>query len=236
MEIAEGTQSQETPGAGVMGGMESAAEKYVPQSEVNKVVGREKQEAYQRGRQEALADLQKTQSSSMNSEAPQGGQNAGMGGVQPLGQDDARRIYAEEFHKQNQLTQANQIVADFTKKLDAGKSKYPDIESTVASLNLAQNPHIVQWSHELGIDNIADVVHEFKENPSKYANLLTLSYAAPAAGKDALKKLSDSIKQNETATANAPSINEPLSQIKPSPIGTDTGKRTIRDLRKKYRA
>jgi hypothetical protein len=75
-------------------------------------------------------------------------------------------------------------------------------------------------------------MYELGRNPGKVASLTTLAYINPQLAKLEMKKLADSIKTNEQAS-EAPNVNEPLSQVKPSTVGKDNGSNTVSDLRRK---
>jgi hypothetical protein len=213
MDMAEGMQDQGIQTGTVPVNTDVVTEKMIPQSELNRIVGTQKAEAYERGRQEALATAQKSQS---------------MGGMQQVSPDEVRRLIAEEAQKQAQTAHVQRVVGSLTQKLEAGKAKYPDLQATVQSLNLASAPHIAEMFSEL--DNAVDVMKELGDNATKYGAVLALSYTSPHLAKQELIKLSNSIKRNQEAE-NSPSADEPLSRINPSITGTDSGSRTTRDYR-----
>ena len=98
------------------------------------------------------------------------------------------------------------------------------------SLELSTIPEVVQLANT--VDNTADVMYELGKNPHKVASLLTLTrYGNVKLAYAETKKLSDSIKQNQNALQQ-PVPPEPLSQLKPSNVGTDNGVLTVRELRK----
>ena len=85
------------------------------------------------------------------------------------------------------------------------------------------------------LDNSADVLYEFGKDRLKMAQLEQLSYMSP---KDAIvqaKRMAESIKDN--ASANRYRVpNAPLSQQRPSSVGTDSGGvLSMKDLKAKYR-
>jgi hypothetical protein len=219
-------QSQDVGSAGIAAVQSAqdvqAAEKLIPQSELNKIVGRVREEARQDGYARARAE--------MSAVEPQ--QSEQQQGYQSHSRENIEQLVAEKIKEQAQLEVAKKIAGDFTNKLLAAKEKYPDFEETVAQLNLPTIPQIVHWANSL--DNTADVMYDIAKNPAKFANILMLSNNAPLLAQRELQKLSSSIKKNEEAKSAAEnvSVGEPLSQLKPSVTGTDNGKPTIRDLRK----
>lgn len=221
MDQAEGMQTQGTvPSSTPQVPQDAAQEKVLKQSEVNELVGRIKHEAYQKGLREAQAQ----QPQSM----PQG---QSMGGMPQLTEEQVRQMIADEAHKQSQVAAAHNMLTSFAQKMQNGKSKYQDFDETVANLGDLRNiPHVIQLAEEAG--NTEDVMYELGKNPGKVATLTTLSYVNPQLAKLEMKKLSDSIKKNQEAQ-NIPDVSEPLSQIKPSTVGTDNGSLSIRDLKRK---
>lgn len=197
---------------------ENPQEKLLKQSEVNEIVGLVRKEAAERGRREALAELQKTQTVN---------EDQGSRGLD-LNDERIRKIVSEENEKAANQAVANKIAMDFTQKMLSAKSKYPDFEQVVSQLDLPRVPEIVHWTNSL--DNTADVMYDIAKNPSKFANILMLTQAAPHLAQAELQKLSSSIKKNQEAQAQA-QPKEPLSQIKASSAGTDNGKMTLQDYK-----
>lgn len=85
------------------------------------------------------------------------------------------------------------------------------------------------------IDNSHDVLYEMGKDRFKMSQLEQLAYMSP---KDAIvqaQRLSQSLKDNEAA-GKVRMPNEPLSQMRPSNTGTDTGAAmSVTDLRRKYK-
>lgn len=232
MDQAEGMQVQSNiaPMGTQSAIQDGQQEKVLKQSEVNELVGRIKHEAYQKG---LSAAQQASQQPPMQPQqmAPLGG---GMGGMPQVTEDHVRQMIADEAQKQTQLAAAHQTLSNFASQMNAGKGKYSDFDETVGHLgDLKMIPHVVEMAAQTGI--AGDVMYELGRNPGKVASLTTLAYINPHLAKTEMRKLADSIKSNEQAS-HAPSAQEPLSQVKASPVGTDNGVKTFRDLRKKYRA
>lgn len=203
------------------------AEKMVPQSKVNELVGRAKAEAAERARAEYSA--------------PQYGANTtpSMSGMQQT-PTDIERMVAEGIEKHTQQLQqqayqekqekeATDVVESFVSKIATAKEKYPDFEDKVAKLDLTKMPFLVPLANHM--ENTVDVMYELANNPLKAHSLHEFARGNPQGAMAAMQQLSASLKQNANALA-APRANQPLSQIQPSPTGTDNGVRTVSDLRK----
>lgn len=227
MDQAEGMQVQSIAPNGVPDQAQGVPEeKVLKQSEVDGLVGRLKQEAYEKGKRDALVH------NAQNVQPQQGGQT--MGGMPQITDDHVRQLIADEAQKQAHMAGVQQTLSNFVDQLKTGKDKYSDFDETVAKLgNFQKIPHIVKMATETGV--AGDVIYELGRNPGKVASLTTLAYIDPHLAEQEMKKLVDSIKMNEQANQE-PSAAEPLSQVKPSTVGTDNGQTTVRDLRKKYKA
>ncbi len=222
MDLAEGMQAQNTVPSGVaQAPQEAAQEKLLKQSEVNELVGRVRHDAYSKGLREAQGAPQQQSAPVANS----------LGGMPQVTEDQVRQMIAEDAQKQAQVAAVHNVLTNFSNQMSTGKSKYSDFDETVANLGDLKNlPHVVQLASESGI--AGDVMYELGKNPGKVATLTTLAYVNPQLAKFEMKKLVDSIKTNQESS-KAPEAAEPLSQVKPSAVGTDNGSNAIRDLRKK---
>jgi hypothetical protein len=224
MDQAEGMQHQSSiaPMATPIQAQGVPEEKVLKQSEVDELVFRLKHEAYEKGKRDA--HVQNPQSA-----LEPAGQS--MGGMPQVTEDHVRQMIADEAQKQTQMAGVQQTLSNFVDQMKAGKGKYSDFDETVAKLGNFQNiPHIVKMATDTGI--AGDVIYELGRNPGKVASLTTLAYINPQLAEHEMKKLVDSIKTNDQASKE-PSVSEPLSQVKPSTVGTDNGSNSVRDLRRK---
>lgn len=195
-------------------------EQMLPQSQVDRMMGKARKDAYAKAKADAIAEYQRTSQPTTN-----------MGGVEQLTPERIEQMVQEATDKRAREAYANKVANDFLSKMEAGKTKYTDFEDTVNALNLPMAPEIVDWANSL--DNTADVVYEIAKNPTKFTTILNLARGGfGQLAQRELQKLSASIKQNDSAKDQASAIQEPLSQIRPSTVGTDNGKMTIKDLRK----
>jgi hypothetical protein len=213
------TQTSSSDSSSVPAAAQAPAEKTLKQSEVNELVGRIKHEAYQRGLQEAA----------QKAPQPIHTQNIGMGGMgEAVTPDKIKEMVSQGIQEQQSRLAAQQIISQFAGKMQRGMGKYSDFEKVVAPLQLQTIPQLVELSN--AFENTDEIMYDLGKNPSKVANLLTLSAVAPHLAHAEMQKLSESIRQNEEAAKQA-AVKAPLSQVSPSNVGTDTGKTTIRDLR-----
>lgn len=198
--------------------------KIMQQHEITALVSGEKKKAYEKGRQEAKAELM----------AQMQGQNAPMPNPQNFAQTDndsrLRQIALEELNRQRAIEQANweaqqreqagmKILSELKMKTDAAKSKFDDYEKVVKSDfgNFSKTHEVLSLANQF--DNAGEMLYDMGKNPSK---MLQISLMVRMGMEDAayaeMKRLSDSIKVNEMS-ANLPKPKMPLSQVNPSNIG-----------------
>ena len=160
-------------------------------------------------------------------------------------ESDLRRIAAEEaqtirdqekseWQSRSEQDNAQRIVKNFWDKIATGKDKYEDFEKVTGDIELSRFPNVVQLLAE-HIDNSSDVLYELGKDRLKMAQLEQLSYMSPRDAMVQAKRLADSIKDNEAA-GRTRTPNAPLSQQRPSNVGTEAGSAlSMRDLKAKYK-
>ncbi len=214
-------------------------EKMLRQSEVNDIVGHAKKEAAQK----AVEQYKRSQTQNAPSE-PSYQDNRSFD--TPLSEDRVRRMAGEEAQRlrdqwvheaqtQNETQNAQRIVKNFYDKMAAGKEKYDDFDKVTGDIELARFPNTVHMLAEM-VDNPHDVLYELSKNRAKLAQLELAAREFPQEALYDLKRLADSIKGNQSV-CNLKSPTAPLSQQRPSNLGTDAGSNALsmRDLKAKYR-
>ena len=164
---------------------------------------------------------------------------------QSLPESDIRRMAAEEAQRlrdqwvadaqgKSEQENAQRIVQSFWDKISAGKERYEDFDKVTADIEYSRFPNVVQLLAE-HVDNSADVLYELGKDRLKMAQLEQLSYMSPKDAMVQAKRLADSIKANDDA-GKIRTPNSPLSQQRPSNVGTDSGGiLSMRDLKAKYK-
>lgn len=191
-------------------------EKTIPQSVVDKVVKQAKYHAYEQGKKAAKEEL---------------AQQANIPSKQTsttLTTEDVQSMILSHTAQQANEWQAQQIAQQFLGKLSCAKDKYPDFEETLANLEVHKFPEVVQLANNF--DNTADIMYELGKNPGKAVILKQLAQLNPKMGALEIQRLSDSIKQNQSAK-QTPSAQPPLAQLTPSLTKTDNGPQTVSDYR-----
>lgn len=193
-------------------------EKTIPQSVVDNVVKQAKHHAYEQGKKAGKEELAQQQANTSTFTPAS----------TPLTTEEVQSMITNHTAQQANEWQAQQIAQQFLGKLSLAKDRYPDFEETLANLEVHKFPEVVQLANNF--DNTADIMYELGKNPSKAVILKQLAQLNPKMGALEIQRLSDSIKQNQTAKQTS-SAQPPLSQLKPSLTKTDNGLHTVSDYR-----
>ena len=216
------TQAQETA--------QQIQERLFKQSEVNEIVGKRVNEA--------VESYKRNQQQQQPASQPQTSKT--------LSEDDVKRLTGEELARQrDQWTReaqekadaeiAQRIVNTYKDKIAPGKEKYEDFEAVTNNVDMRYYPNVVQLLAEY-VDNSHDVLYDLAKHRSKLGQIEQLCSLNPQDAIYEIKRLSDSIKANES-TSQMKHANSPLSQQRPSNTGTDSGNMlSMRDLKRKYKA
>lgn len=213
--------------------------------QVSDIVARERQKALEKGRSEALMEMQQTQQQqqpTQQQEAPQQPaqvtqSQTSLGGMQTLSPEQVQQMMQQELPKYmeqhyNQLKQ-EQAVNSFVQKMKAAEEAHPGLEQELNQLNWRdpRTSALVMMANDL--ENTGDIMRELLDHPSKFGDVLNLVDSQPHLAAKQLYALSNSIKQNQTAAMQNKRAQEPLSQIKPSlNAGMDDGSMSVSDFRK----
>jgi hypothetical protein len=214
----------------------ASEERLFKQSEVNDIVKRAKLDAMRVAQDRPDYAQQKTQHIEPDYRSQSASQTHNNDEVRRIAAEEAQRLrdqWVEETQRHTQDQQAQKIVQDFFTKLSTGKEKYSDFDETVGDVDFKNFPNVVHLLTGY-VDNAEDVMYSLGKDRIKMANLEGLARMSPQDAVIAIKRLSQSLRDNQAATKSK-FPNEPLSQLKPSTTGTDTGILTTSDYRKKYR-
>lgn len=209
------------------------AEKMLTQSQVNKIVQREKENAASRARRETQEEHERQLAGMQQIGQQQDQRN------NSVGRDvDANAIYQqvqERFNKEMQERQLNQemsqIANNYLAKMNSAKGSYADFDEITASFDPSAFPQLVYLAS--GMENAGEIIYDLSKNPQKLVTLDTLAQKSPQLAKAELLKLSQSIANNQQAKGDAEgqNVNQPLDQLQPSRVSAGNGKKSISDLR-----
>lgn len=218
-------------------------EKMLPASRVNELVQKAKRDGA-RKMQEQL-DAAKQQIEQLQSQ--QGQQQAPVQQSptpQPQGQTvDAQQIQEQVMQMMQQKMQedeakrqreqlekeVNDVAQQYFGKLAQGREAYEDFDAVTADFDPAAFPQLVYLATQA--DNTAAIIYELQKNPAKLASLAVMVDKSPAQARKMIAQLSESIKTNDDAKRNLQQAQDPLNRLKPSPVGTDSGTKTVRDFK-----
>ena len=201
-------------------------EKMIPQSQLDKLIAREKRQAAEKARSETLAEIERNNIA--KDTAPPPVQN--LGGIPQISPEQLQQHIMQAAQRMSVQMTADKMAQDFESKINAEIQADPDFGDAYDALKIAQHPELVIWMN--GMDNSAKVVKDLANNPSKYAHILMLAKSGmPELAQKELNKLHESIKVNQAALAQ-PKAKEPLDQLTPTNIGTGNGEKSVSDFQK----
>lgn len=224
----------------VLNNAESAPpEKMLPASQVTELIKKAKRKGEQKMQEQLDAAKQQIE----QLQAQQGQPQAQSQPQQQSSGIDAQQIQqqvmqlmqqqqqeAEQKRQQEQIEQeVNQVAQQYFGKMAQGKEMFEDFEAMTADFNPAEFPQLVFLANQM--DNTPAIIYELRKNPGKLADLAVLVEKSPTMARSELAKLSESIKRNDEAKRTLQEPQDPLSRLKPSPVGTDSGTKSVRDYK-----
>lgn len=206
------------------------------QSEVNEIVKRAKNDAVETYKRLSVEQPQYAQQKYGELHQPQKNASFNEENYRQIAAEEAKRHFEavkQDALRQSHDEQAKRTVQNFFAKTGKGREKYQDFDHVTGDVDLGRFPNVVQLLGEF-IDNSDDVFYELGKDRIKLANLEHLATISPNDAIVQAKRMAQSIKDNQSAS-KIRFPNEPLSQLKPSNYGTDSGTLTVSDYRKKYK-
>lgn len=220
------------------------AEKMLPQSQVNKLIGEAKQLAAEKERarleQQYQMQINQQGQAPMQTHVPQG--QMGMGGMAYDETKLADTVFNKVLEKAQehqarqaqaqQEAEAKRIAEEYDSKMAQGREKYPDFDQVMSDFDPAEFLDVVLMANSM--DGTADMLYELAKNPMKLSNVAMMTQKSPKVAKKLLAELGESIKVNDAALQNKASSNtrEPLPRLKPSTASADnSGPQSIADFK-----
>lgn len=232
-EAAQSVQSDSQPVEQMEVPVEQPSEKMLPQSKVNEIVGATKKSAYDKAYQDAKSELLSNQGKSEGKETA----TAPSSNVEEIVGSKISEYFDEMYQAQQAeiaKSEAQKTLSSLQGKVEEASKKYEDFESVTKDIPYASFPDLLTAAD--GVDNSGDVLYHLGKNPSKFRELASAFSPENPMRSVAIKELnqlSASLKNNEAAR-NKDLPRGPLSSVRPSNVGADSGKKSITDLRKKY--
>lgn len=213
------------------------------QGELDELVGREKLRERDKikreleGRHQAeLQKLRAEREGAMQNEQPQAPGMSGGEDASQVARAEVQKILQQEKEKAAKAAHDDEMqrVADtYFSKLKGGAQRHDDFEEIIADFDHAEFPQLVHAVH--GFDNVADMMYELANDPRKLEKINGWLRTMPERGLKELKKLSDSIRENDAAFEEYEPTAEPLSETKPSNVSASGGLSKLEMAKKKYR-
>ena len=147
-----------------------------------------------------------------------------MQGIEAKMQEERQQREKEQIERE-----VNEVAQQFFGKMAQGKEAFEDFEAVTANFDPAAFPQIVFLANQS--DNTAAIIYELQKNPAKLAQLAVWAEKSPTMLQSEMAKLSQSIKANDEAKRTATQAQDPLNRLKPSPVGTDSGTKSVRDFK-----
>lgn len=202
--------------------------KILSQAEVDAIVSREKYAAREQARKQLEAEYQ------AKIDKLQGINDSS------LDKEELRNSVIEELKRDNQAFQEAQTreaqkaflakrADSYNQKMQSAQDMPEDFEDIISDFDLDNLAEVAFLAEEM--ENTPHIMYELAKNPLKAAGIMELANRSPKEARKAMKKLSDSIAKNQQAQAEHIPTEPPLSQLKPSKAGADTGKMTLTDFK-----
>lgn len=140
-----------------------------------------------------------------------------------------RQQHDENIMRARADTLISQVQAKIARGKDLAKEDgIEDFEQTLSRLPYANMPNVIEAANEF--ENTDRILYELAKNQREAQAIQELFRFNPVEARNDLQKLSESIKQQDKA-GKAKVPNEPLKQIRPSPVNkpADNGSLSIAD-------
>lgn len=217
---------------------DGVADDVLDKATVSKIVARERQKAYEKGKQEALMS-QEQQQQPAQQQAPQPAMQT-FGGMQQAPQqspEDIQRMIAEHvpqyLQQQAAEYQQKQFADGFVAKMQAAEQQFPGLEQKLNDIDFSSPATLKLVQMANNMDNTGEIMNELLDNPEKMGTLLNLVHEQPKLAMNRLASLSNSIKTNRQAIEQEQSAQDPIGQLKSSVnAGVDEHNLSVKDLKK----
>lgn len=202
-------------------------EPLVPQSKVNKLLGHKMREAEERAYRRFQEQHQQNQIATQNQ------QSSKKLDFSNMTESEFTGLVRQASVQETEMQKINDFSVSFGEKLRNAGENDPDFNSLIDDLELTKVPRLAYIANDF--DNTADVLADLARNPKNYTEIVSLlNVGNERMAKKELKKLSDSIKQNNSAKGQKKAP-DPLTQLKPSNLKAGGNSDDFAALRKLYR-
>ena len=213
---------------------DSGTEKTLTTNQVNDIVKREKAHAAERARQQAQAEyqaeLEKVRAEAAGKPASKGEIDATAIKQQVYEQfmQDLQK-HRDEVERKTQEDELKTIADQYYLKMGKGSQLFEDFNEVMGDFEPDKFPNAVMLAAQM--ENTPEIMYELANNPSKLLEIDGLAKTSPKLATKQLERLSKSIANNLEAKTNNVSAPPPLSKLKSSSVGMDSGKMTLKDFK-----
>ena len=214
---------------------EQPQERMLTQTQVDDIVKREKARAADSVRQkmeaqhrEEIERLQMESKGSTPSAAPEFDTAEIEKRVYDKFMDDLQK-HRDEAERERLENELKSKADQYHLKMGKGSELFDDFNETMADFNAADFPNTVFLATEM--ENTPDIMRELVKYPEKLQQIDSMAKSSPALARKMLARISESIKSNAEAKATNVSAPPPLSRLKSSTVGADSGPMTLKDLK-----
>lgn len=202
--------------------------------EVNSIVGRKKAEAAEKARRE-MKEQYDAQLEQLKNAQPANG-NFSIDEVEK----HVRQNVQKELQERENIARQQQWeshVKDVANKYQSRMQNFSLDENVEDILGLTTNPEkhpeLIFLSTDENVEDTQAFIKELLQSPSKARELKEWFKEDPEVARKMAKQISKSIQNNKKALEDKPSINAPLSQLKPSVHGSGrSGSMSLGDFKK----
>lgn len=214
-----------------------AQEKMVPASKIDEIIREKYAKAFNKGKAEGIKEAEDFYKSNQTAHVNQS--NGGSVDEDKLRQvigeifNENKEAYTKAQEEQRLKAESEKASQEIFEKFEESRKKYEDFDEETQGINYNYHAPVLLLANEF--DNTGDIFYELSKKPQKLITIHGLLHAGEKGkAMQQLRKISDSIKNNETAV-NSKKPPRPLNQIKSSNIAGDSGSKgyvRISDLRK----
>lgn len=211
-------------------------EKLLPQSRVTELIKKAKLKGRDEMNEELTALKQEIEAlKNGGQQAQPTGLNVNLDEIASQVSTKIERQLAEQREAEklaNMQAQADKVANSYYSKMSAGKELFEDFDQVTQNFNAAAFPELIFLAESVG--DTAGVMYELAKHPQKLATIDYLAHRDPQAARAMLLEIEKSIAVNKVAQqqADQAKTNDPLSRLKPSQAGTDSGDLSVDDYRR----
>lgn len=203
--------------------------------QVNDIVKREKLRAAEAARREADA-MHREELDRLRAEKEGNASNSGSNIDESAIVKRVREEFMTDLQKHHEKVEAEaqqqelKTIADqYHLKMGKGSELFDDFQEVMGDFEPHNFPNVVMLTAQM--ENVPEIMYELANNPEKLQQIDSLAEKSPKLALKQLEKLSQSITKNLQAKQSSVNAPAPLSRLKSSSVGADSGSMTLKDFK-----